>query len=75
MENQTGKKRGRPSIDKDVQQAEIIKNNVFSRTFNNSDGTVDIWYYDYNKYPNNGLYKTEMNVSKKINKNKNEVIN
>ena len=60
------KKRGRPSINKDVQQAEIIKNNVFSRTFNNLDGTVDIWYYDYNKYPNKGLYKTEMNISKKI---------
>jgi hypothetical protein len=63
------KKRGRPKIDKEFQLEEIIKNNVYSRDFTNFDGTVDRWYYDFNKHPINGLYKTEMDIFNKLSKN------
>jgi hypothetical protein len=56
------KRRGRPTIDKEAQQVEIVKNNVYTRDFTNSDGTVDRWFYDFNKYPTVGLYKTELDI-------------
>lgn len=62
------KGRGRPTVDKDQQQIDTFKSNVFTRDFKNTDGTVDRWYYDFNKFPTKGLYKTEMDVFEKYEK-------
>jgi hypothetical protein len=55
------KGRGRPSIDKDQQQVDQFKANIYTKDFKNADGTTDRWYYNLNKYPN-GPYKTEMDI-------------
>jgi hypothetical protein len=55
------KRRGRPTIDKDQQQVDQFKANIFTKDFKNADGTVDRWYFDLNRYPR-GAYKTEMDI-------------
>lgn len=63
-EIQEVKRRGRPTIDKDQQQVDQFKANIFTKDFKNADGTVDRWYFDLNKYPR-GAYKTEMDIYNK----------
>ena len=58
------KGRGRPSIDKDQQQIDQFKANIYTKDFKNADGTTDRWYYNLNKYPN-GPYKTECDIYNK----------
>jgi hypothetical protein len=58
------KGRGRPSIDKDQQQVDQFKANIYTKDFKNADGTVDRWYFDLNRYPR-GAYKTEMDIFNK----------
>lgn len=41
--------RGRPSID---HTTSADKPRQFTRTFTNEDKTIDIWKYDYDKFPN-----------------------
>ena len=53
--------RGRPTIDKDQQQVDQFKANIFNRDFKNDDGTTDRWFYNLNKWPN-GPYKTECDI-------------
>ncbi len=59
-------KRGRPSkikteaIDAEVSTLPLIK---FERTFNNEDGSVDVWKFDMNKNPN-GPYETTTSYPK-----------
>jgi hypothetical protein len=70
------KGRGRPSIDKDQQQVDQFKANIFTKDFKNADGTVDRWYFDLNRYPR-GAYKTEMDIFNKepMPENKKVVVN
>jgi len=52
-------KRGRPSkIQIETAAAEALATSIkFERTFNNEDGSIDVWKYDMNKNPN-GPYET-----------------
>jgi hypothetical protein len=61
---QVKKGRGRPTIDKDQQQKDQFKSNIYTRDFKNDDGTTDRWFYNLNKYPN-GTYKTEFDIYNK----------
>ena len=70
------KGRGRPTVDKDQQQVDQFKANIYNRDFKNADGTTDRWHYNLNKWPN-GPYKTEMDIYNKepMPENKQVVVN